>query len=164
MDLNLLQNLIGNLDLGFDFSRHNSSVNSPHAHSKQKNKLKNGTQIVVNINGMPAETRDVPEESTKGFAKGYCAVFLTNNQVYFGKMTRPRAGQQFIALKDVYYLRELNDDEVVSIDLVQLGSELHAPEAVMHINLSAVLFWERITDDGPIVTAIGNYHDADSRS
>lgn len=166
MDPSLLQNLIGNLDLGFDFSRHAQSSQSPHSNnsSKQNNKVKKGVQMIVNINGAPFDQRAVPSDvdatsSTTTQKQGYSAVFLSNNQVYFGKLGRVTAASRFVTLRDVYYLREVSDEEIVSVDLIKLGSELHAPEDEMRINLDHILFYEPIQDNGPIVTAIQNFKD-----
>lgn len=156
MEPSLLHELIGNLNLGISPEFSTSTQNSPGAKSKQKIKNKGGNQVVININGLPAERRKVPEKTkTQTFAEGYHAVFLKDNQIYFGKLQRITT-QRFISLKDVYYLRNINE-EVLSVDLVKLGSEIHAPEDEMHINVEHILFWEKLQDDGPIVTAILNF-------
>jgi flagellar basal body-associated protein FliL len=97
----------------------------------------------------------------------YQAVFLTNGQVYFGKLAG--ASGDSMQLTNVYYLQvqqdvqgesgdqaqaEENKDDQSQVSLAKLGSELHGPEDAMQINREQVLFWENLTDDSKVVTAI----------
>ncbi len=151
-----LDSLIGNLGIDPNFSR--TSINSPGAQTKQKNKLGQGNQIVINVNGTVAEKRDADRQKAKAtYKEGYYAVFLDNDTVYFGKLQRFPQGAQFIVLKDVYYLKTADESAVLNFDLIKLGSEIHSPEDKMHININKILFWEKLQDEGPIVTAILNY-------
>lgn len=97
----------------------------------------------------------------------YQAVFLTNGQVYFGKIdTLNTLGYK---LKDIYYLQVQNgvqpdttkaaasktpDNKDQSLSLAKLGSELHGPEDTMYIESKQVLFWENLKDDSQVVKAI----------
>jgi flagellar basal body-associated protein FliL len=99
----------------------------------------------------------------------YQAVFLTNGQVYFGKLAG--ASSESMQLTDVYYLQvqqdvqgetgaeqaqasaEATKDES-QVSLAKLGNELHGPEDAMQINREQVLFWENLTDDSKVVSAI----------
>lgn len=152
-----LDSLIGNLGISPDFSK--VAVNSPGAQSKQKNKLKSGVQIVINVNGIPAEARLADQKAKASYKNGYHAVFLENNQVYFGKLQSYDDKAKFVALKDVYYLQNIDSSAVLNFDLVKLGSEIHSPEDKMFINLNKIIFWEKLQDRGPIVTAILNSKD-----
>jgi len=89
----------------------------------------------------------------------YQAVFLTNGQVYFGKLSDSSNYQ--VKISDIYYLQvqqnvqpaeETNKDSQVS--LAKLGQELHGPEDSMYISKDQVLFWENLKDDGKVVQAI----------
>jgi len=97
----------------------------------------------------------------------YQAVFLTNGQVYFGKLAG--ASGETMQLTDVYYLQvqqdvqgesgdqaqtDANKDDQSQVSLAKLGNELHGPEDAMQINRDQVLFWENLTDDGKVVSAI----------
>ena len=103
----------------------------------------------------------------------YSAVFLTNGQVYFGKINAVTADE--VDLSDIYYLQvnqaiqngssststkdkddKANDTNVV---LVKLGNELHGPNDRMHINRSQVLFTETLKSDSKVVTSIKNSQD-----
>ncbi len=79
------------------------------------------------------------------------AVFLTNNQVYFGNISKITS--QNIVLSNVYYLQS-NDTTAVEQDtklnLVKLGTEVHSPEDTMYISRSQVLFWENLKKDSKI--------------
>ena len=111
--------------------------------------------------------------ATKGFGlmKGneansgqYQAIFLTNGQVYFGKMSG--ANNQWVTVKDIYYLQvqqqvqpkdETASTEQPNLTLVKLGNELHGPVDEMSINRDQVLFWENLKSDGKVVDAIVRY-------
>lgn len=90
----------------------------------------------------------------------YQAVFLTNGQVYFGKLSD--VSGKYVVLKDIYYLQvqqsvQPADDktnEQPQVSLAKLGSELHGPEDNMQINRDQVLFWENLKDDSKVVDAI----------
>ncbi len=98
-------------------------------------------------------------------AKQYQAVFLTNGQVYFGKVTK--TDSSYVKLTDIYYLQvqqtvQPTDKSASStnnqqVSLAKLGGELHGPEDVMYINRSQVLFWENLKNDGKVVKAIQDY-------
>lgn len=91
--------------------------------------------------------------------KGYQSVFLTNGQVYFGKLS---VSGRFYKLTDIYYLQapqDLQDQKGIAnpqqnIKLVKLGNELHGPQDQMYIERDKVLFWENMKDDSKVVTAI----------
>ena len=91
---------------------------------------------------------------------GYQAVFLSNGQVYFGKLFRET--NQYAVLRDVYYLQitqppqPLRAGEVppANINLVKLGGELHGPVDEMRINRDHILFVEDLKSDSRVVQAI----------
>jgi hypothetical protein len=97
----------------------------------------------------------------------YQAVFLSNGQVYFGKVTD--INNQTLVLENIYYLRsadklqtsEANNStttpEADNFSLVKLGNELHGPEDKMSVNLSQVLFVENLKADSKVVEAIRAY-------
>jgi hypothetical protein len=91
----------------------------------------------------------------------YQAVFLTNGQVYFGKLSN--ANRDYVTVKDIYYLQvgpqqgsgaPATTTPSQSISLVKLGNELHGPTDEMHISRSQILFYEDLKEDGQVVTAI----------
>ena len=95
----------------------------------------------------------------------YQAVFLTNGQVFFGKLsgwgsTRP-------ILNDVYYFQATGntdakqDEQAEAISptngtqtLIKLGDEVHRPVDKLILNSDAILFVENIEDDGQVMEAI----------
>jgi hypothetical protein len=109
--------------------------------------------------------------SNLSVGKGYQAVFLSNGQVYFGKL---ELGRSWVVLKDIYYLQVTQDLQPASnggtapttgstsdannssnkLQLVKLGSELHGPEDAMYVARDKVLFWENIKDDSQVMQAI----------
>jgi hypothetical protein len=98
----------------------------------------------------------------------YSAVFLTNGQVYFGKLYSP-SSDTTIDLRDIYYLQvnqQIQPDQKAAADktaqqpqvtLVKLGDELHGPADRMQINHDQVLFTESLKSDSKVITAIGDY-------
>jgi len=100
----------------------------------------------------------------------YQAVFLTNGQVYFGKLSR--MNNEYYKLTDIYYMQSTNstsDTESTSpqqttqtggnVQIIKLGDEIHGPEDKMIIGRDQVLFYENLkTKDGSkVVSAIADY-------
>lgn len=93
--------------------------------------------------------------------KGYVAVFLTNDQVYFGQLS---TSDKTIVLTDVYYIRlnqsssstsnSSSSNQDAQLALVKLGDQIHGPVDEMRINQEQVLFIERLKDDSTVVRAI----------
>lgn len=107
-------------------------------------------------------------KTTTAKASAYNAVFLTNGQVYFGKMSKNKDG--YVALTDIYYLQVLQQPGLQGsgqteqeqqaqsqISLVKLGNELHGPVDEMFISESQILFYEVMKEDSQVVQAIKNY-------
>jgi hypothetical protein len=90
------------------------------------------------------------------------AVFLNNNQTYFGKLENVNFG--YVKLTNVYYLRaggnlqEGNANSGDNVSLVKLGGELHGPEDVMYIRKDSILFWENMKDTARVVQLIRSAH------
>lgn len=89
------------------------------------------------------------------------AVFLTNDQVYFGKITNLNG--KYLVLQNIYYLQTAGNSSTTAqatnsnVSLVKLGCELHRPFDEMVINRSQVQFWENLNDDGQVATAVKTY-------
>ncbi|QQS22720.1 hypothetical protein IPM19_03765 [bacterium] len=97
---------------------------------------------------------------------GYQAVFLTNGQVYFGKLSDVSA--TYATLTDIYYLQvapqpglqgsgqngQQQQQQQQQLLLVKLGKELHGPVDEMKINRDQILFYEDIKEDGTVMTKI----------
>lgn len=93
------------------------------------------------------------------------AVFLTNGQVYFGKIAKETGDR--ILLEEIYYLQvtqplqrsgdQAQPDAQSELSLVKLGNELHGPKDRMRINIDHILFIEDLKTDSRVVEAITNY-------
>lgn len=81
----------------------------------------------------------------------YQAVFLTNGQVYFGKLHGFEGNRPY--LTDVYYFPPSEDNQAEQ-SLVKLGSEVHRPDNQMLLNRDAILFVENLSNDSSVVRAI----------
>lgn len=110
-----------------------------------------------------------PSQSKYVQTSEYQAVFLTNGQVYFGKVKA--LNSQFMDLQDIFYLNNQQSQPSNStssttastatptkFSLVKLGCELHGPSDEMVINNSQVSFWENLKDSGQVVTAINKWY------
>lgn len=107
-------------------------------------------------------------------ASGYQAIFLTNGQVYFGKITG--GDTNYVTLDDIFYLQvvqpPLQGNGATStaqsstaqpqISLVKLGNELHGPVDEMHISRPQILFYEDMKTDSQVVKAIEAYKASNS--
>ena len=87
----------------------------------------------------------------------YQAVFLTNDQVFFGHISSQGGG--YVTLTDVYYLRDkapLVDPALAASDisLVKLGRELHAPTDKMRIAKDQILYVQELASNSRIIAAI----------
>jgi hypothetical protein len=92
------------------------------------------------------------------------AIFLTNGQVYFGKVKT--VNKDYIDLRGIYYLnvnqqvqpnQSSSSNSNQSVTLVKLGCELHGPTDQMIINRSQVTFWENLKTDGQVTKAINQW-------
>jgi hypothetical protein len=111
--------------------------------------------------------RNTSFDENTAIKKGqFQAVFLTNGQVYFGKLAD--LNHKYVTLTDIYYLQvqqtngslqnasgNANSDS--SVSLAKLGSELHGPEDKMSVSSEQVLFWENLKNDSKVVQAIHKY-------
>lgn len=94
---------------------------------------------------------------------GYQAVFMDNNQVYFGKITKMDKDQ--VILEDIYYLQvqqvqpKPEEEAQGKLTLVKLGNEIHGPDDQMVINAEHMMFWENLRDEGKVVQAIKQYEE-----
>lgn len=93
----------------------------------------------------------------------YQAVFLTNGQVYFGKITDQTV--KTVRLQDIYYLtptqtvqpKDKKEQAQPNFTLVKLGCELHGPQDLMIIERSQLSFWENLKDDGKVAEGIKQF-------
>lgn len=117
--------------------------------------VKGATSLVGTTGVLGAST------SSPSVSQGkYQALFLTNGQVYFGKIVGMNS--ETVTMKDIYYLQqgvqnqEKKDAAAASnqLQLNKLGKELHGPEDAMYIERSQVLFWENLKDDSEVVKNI----------
>lgn len=96
----------------------------------------------------------------------YYAVFLTNEQVYFGHLSN--LDTQYLTLSDIYYFKlskplqsadagdqaAAADDSKSQLSLIKLGQEVHGPQDEMRINRDNVLFYEELRSDSGVVQTI----------
>lgn len=121
--------------------------------------------VIVVIVGLaifvkPAQTGQAAVKTNQ-----YQAVFLTNGQVYFGKIKS--ITDDNLTLNDIYYLqvqqsvqpdaqKKADATDQQQLSLAKLGSELHGPEDTMYLSRDQILFWENLKEDSKVVQAIKN--------
>lgn len=97
---------------------------------------------------------------------GYSAVFLTNGQVYFGKIKNEKGG--YINLSNVFYLQvkqplqgseEQEKPAQPELKLIKLGTELHGPTDGMKINRDQVIFTESLKNESEVIKGINEYYE-----
>ncbi len=80
----------------------------------------------------------------------YQAIFLTNNQIYFGHLKN--ISSDYLILSEVYYIK-VNDEGKGQI--IKLGViEPHGPQDKMIINRDQVLYWENLKPSSQVIQTI----------
>lgn len=105
----------------------------------------------------------IPAKFMPRLSGSYQAVFLTNGQVYFGKLYNESG--RYAVLRDIFYLQvtqppqplRAGETPPTSINLVKLGAELHGPNDEMRINRDHILFVEDMKSDSRVVQAIKQF-------
>jgi len=96
----------------------------------------------------------------------YQAVFFTNGQVYFGKLST--LNDEYLKLTDIYYLQTQTEGETEAnpqqtstdqsdVQLIKLGEEIHGPEDEMVLSKDQLLFYENLKVDGKVAQSIEAY-------
>ena len=107
--------------------------------------------IVVIMLGVKFNKYDDYKQQDFIDSSGYQAVFLTNDQIYFGHLKN--ISSNYLILFDVYYVKI---NESGAGQLVKLGQgEPHGPQDKMIINQDQVVYWENLKPNSPIVETIG---------
>jgi hypothetical protein len=110
--------------------------------------------------------RNVAFDETKNINRDeFQAVFLTNGQVYFGKLSG--LNNKYVTISDIYYLQVQQSTGLQGasntttpssqVSLAKLGSELHGPEDKMYVANGQMLFWENLKNSSKVVQAIDKY-------
>jgi hypothetical protein len=151
MDPNLLQSLIGNLSHGFQNAVpirefQNTLLLPDDGRCTITGVGRDGQEHVITVMSTEAADADSPADL------GYHAVFLLSQQVYFARITITH-DQRFIKLHDAHYLVPGSNGQR-DLRLLRVGNELHAPTGDMTVNMTYVIFWQPLHDDGPIVRAL----------
>ncbi len=103
-------------------------------------------------------------------AKSYQAVFLSNGQVYFGKLHGIQTRTP--VLDDVFYLQANESLQKAptaatgtpettnpQFSLIKLGqTEIHAPQDRIFLFKDQLLFWENLKADSQVIKTINEYH------
>lgn len=142
--------------------------------------------VVAAVLGFIFRSKIWPTTSAADKLSGYQAVFLTNGQVYFGKISD--TNNDYVMLHDIFYLQvnqALQPDGTTGtaaqqaaaaaaaantsnaqtqLSLVKLGNELHGPADQMFINRDQILFYEDLKASGQVAQAIVKYNETNGTS
>lgn len=95
----------------------------------------------------------------RGKKDAWQSVFLTNGQVYFGRIIKE--DKNLVILRKVFYLQVTQEEESQSsqpkLSVIKLGQEPHGPEDEMRINRDHILFVEDLKPDSNVVKTIEEY-------
>jgi small nuclear ribonucleoprotein (snRNP)-like protein len=93
------------------------------------------------------------ETTAISFSTPYQAILLTNNSVYFGKLSG--YGTSNPVLTDVYYILTKSDPTTKQVQnvLVKRGKELHGPDR-MYLSPSSIVFVEPVGTDSKVAQLI----------
>lgn len=140
--------------------------------SKKKTPLKKRAKLLLGIGGAVlvvallwwAIGTTIQNSKTAIDPSKYQAVFFTNGQVYFGKLSP--YNDSYMLLNEVYYL-QTNDSEGdnpqetstsdANVQLIKLGEEIHGPLDEMIVSRDQVLFYENLSPEGKVVQSIEQY-------
>lgn len=94
----------------------------------------------------------------------YQAVFVTNGDVYFGKLSA--INSEYMRLTDVYYPQKKADagdekaaakQDASDVELIKRGNEIHGPEDEIIIAKDQIFFFENLKPTGAVSQTISNY-------
>ena len=155
---------------------HRAAAATPHTVTakKQPKQKKSFKWVIISVvvlalaaGGWVAWQKLAPADSGIESDK-YQAVFFTDGQIYYGKLTVLNDRQY--KLTNVFYILSQNENKTANADgetaetqnnaqLIKMGNELHGPEDAMMINRDHVLFYENLKPDGKVTQTINQYKD-----
>lgn len=150
---------------------HNGHVSLGHLKKLKKGKYKTATMsimAVVVVAVISFVGLSIYKSSTAANieADKYQAVFLTNGQVYFGKLKT--FNSDYMKLVDIFYLQTKStdasgnpqktaDQSTPNVELIKLGSEIHGPDDEMVISKQQILFFENLKKDSQVAKTITEF-------
>ncbi|HWT40445.1 MAG TPA: hypothetical protein VN081_04230 [Dongiaceae bacterium] len=158
---------MNNQDAGRHFTKQVADITAPQSHGKLSRrhgsrKLWWIISIVIVILVAGSVVCFLWQNSSQVDSNRYQAVFLSNGQVYFGKLHGYEGSRPY--LTNVYYIQAPNtasatgtsstDTSNQNQQLVKLGSEIHGPDDEIILNKSSILFVENLSNDGKVVKLI----------
>ncbi len=118
--------------------------------------------LIVGVIVVFARTASGADDSKYLKTDKYQAVFLSNGQVYFGKVKA--LSRSNVVLKDVFYLTQNSTSTTSSTSsntdytLVKLGcQQIHYPDDQMVVSRDQITFWENLNNDGKVVKSINEF-------
>jgi hypothetical protein len=136
-----------------------SAVATPSSRALWRSRWPLGIALVVVMVGAVATTLLLRGSSSQKIdSDGYQAVFLINDQVYFGKLTLTPRGY---VLKNPFVIQNAPVDETKkeaatqpSFNLQKVSNTVYGPKESMEINKDQVLFWQNLSSESKVTRAI----------
>jgi hypothetical protein len=110
--------------------------------------------VIVGLGITVIRDRASPSDSLASAidSSSYQAVFLTNTEIYFGRLTAP--GGEFYYLRHVYRLTvqpAKQKGQPIQRTLVRITSDVHGPQDEMVINRRQILYVENLSPNSKAV-------------
>lgn len=102
--------------------------------------------LVASLSVNIVQTQGKDSQAAQPNPEQYQAVFMPNDQVYYGRLVVRDDGYELI---DPYYSKAGS-----ATTLVKLGTEAHKPEAKIYIDRGSGMYWENLRPEGNISQAI----------
>jgi hypothetical protein len=80
----------------------------------------------------------------------YSAVYLSNGEIYFGKLSWFPSPH----LSDVFFIQRVADEENPSLSLQPFNSVIWGPENEINLNSKEIIFWTNLRPDSQVVQII----------
>lgn len=106
-------------------------------------------------------------QSNSFFESSYYGVFMDNNDVYFGRITK--RDDQFVTLENTFYLRvtqvpqktaDGKDIALSSFDLIKVGTEVHKPKDKVELQVSHIISIQELDPSSQVIGVMNNYKPA----
>jgi hypothetical protein len=149
------------------------AAKQPYAHASPRKSRRRGlfiaTLVVLALLLAAAAWFTFGRSTTSSAIDGskYQAVFFTNGQVYFGKLSP--LNDDYMRLESVYYLQNkeqaadetspqsASSQDASDVELIKLGNEIHGPEDEMLVAKDQILFFENLKPAGTVSKTITEF-------
>lgn len=139
----------------------------PHMKLKRRMMRRAIYAVIIAVIAFVAYNAYKEMQGSSSFGNSYYGVFMDNNDVYFGNITK--RDDQFVTLENTFYLRVTQvpqttpDGKEVSLssfDLIKVGTEVHKPKDKVELQVNHVISIQELDPSSPVIEIINNYKPA----